>query len=60
MSWVCDQNNECTYEGEMWEASGPKDLYLNCFENDEEYRVPHRISVQVCPECNEPDWRTLG
>ena len=56
---MCDSNNECKYEGRMLEASGPKDTYLYCSENDKEYRVPHRITVLVCPECGEPDWRTL-
>ena len=56
---MCDSNNECKYEGRMLEASGPKDIYLCCSENDKEYRVPHRITVLVCPECGEPDWRTL-
>lgn len=57
---MCDTNNDCEYEGDMWEATGPKDFYLTCSENDRDYRVPHRISVQVCPECGDEDWRTLG
>jgi hypothetical protein len=57
---MCDQNNNCDYEGVMLAASGPKDVYFYCSHNDTEYRIPHRLNVQVCPECNEPDWRTLG
>lgn len=58
---MCDANNECTYEGEMWQARGPKDVYLSLIEDgqEHEYRIPHRLSVSVCPECKEPDWRTL-
>ena len=56
---MCDSNNQCDYDGEMLTACGPKDIYLDC-ENDEEYRIPHRLTVYVCPECSEPDWRTLG
>jgi NMD protein affecting ribosome stability and mRNA decay len=57
---MCDQNNNCDYQGVMLVASGPKDVYFYCSHNDTEYRIPYRLNVQVCPECNEPDWRTLG
>lgn len=57
---MCDSNNYCEYEGVMVEADGQRDVYLYCVETDKEYRIPHRITVQVCPECGEPDWRTLG
>lgn len=56
---MCDQNNDCEYEGNMVQAVGPKDVYLSCVEIDKEIRIPHRLSVIVCPECGEPAWRTL-
>lgn len=56
---MCNSNNDCNYEGDMWDAIGDKDVYLYCFENDKEYRIPKRVTVLVCPECKEPDWTTL-
>lgn len=56
---MCDQNSEC--DGDIvFEATGAKDVYLYCSENDTEYRIPVRQTVNVCGECGEPDWMTLG
>jgi len=57
---MCDSNNNCDYEGVMLVADGPKDVYVYCSHTDTEYKIPYRITVHVCPECEEPDWRTLG
>lgn len=58
---MCDMTTDCHYtEPQMFTASGPKDVYLYQSDLDEEFRVPGRITVGVCPECGEPDWRTLG
>lgn len=56
---MCNQNNDCDYEGEMYTAYGSKDVYVYCIETDKDYRIPHRITVQVCPKCSLPDWQTL-
>ena len=56
---MCDQNNNCDYEGPTYTAIGPKDVYVYCSENDKEYRIPSQVTVSVCPECGEPDWGTL-
>ena len=56
---MCAVNNECDYEGQMLKATGPKDVSLDCVENDKEYRIPCRLTVSICPECQEPDWMTL-
>lgn len=56
---MCGGNNDCEYEGAMLVAYGPKDLYVCCIETDTEIRVPNRIQVDVCPDCGEPNWRTV-
>lgn len=55
---VCPEY-KCEYVGKMETANGPKDFYL-IDDDGNEYRVPHRISVSICPKCKKPDWRTLG
>ena len=57
---MCEQNNECDFVGEWVEATGPKDLYVYCSKLDKEYRVPNKITVEVCGECGEPNWITLS
>ncbi len=57
---MCDANNECEVIGKYIEATGPKDVYVYCSELDKEYRIPHKLTVEVCGECGEADWLTLG
>ena len=57
---MCDMNNNCDYEGVMNIATGPKDVCLYHETTDREIRIPSRLSVDICPECGEADWRTLG
>jgi hypothetical protein len=56
---MCDGNNECEYEGAMLEATGGSEILLYCSANDRDYHIPSQVSVEVCPECGEPNWRTF-
>lgn len=57
---MCDQNDKCDLIGPYVEATGPKDVTLYCSKTDKEYRIPHKLTVEICSECGEPNWSTLS
>ena len=57
---MCDMNNNCDYEGAMNIAVSAKDIYFYHEVTDQEIKIPSRLGVDICPECGEADWRTLG